>query len=485
MKETGNIMAVKKSTKDQNKVSDGDHPINDISHIRSKPLLSSIVTKFPPDLYFFCWLGYLKFEKIDIGLPFRDFTKNYVVFQAYNNLIKIRINNRRFDLLETVKKGYKVKQHNIEYTAITLSTAGRKIWRQAKEDGLWDLLQKIPNSYCLEFEPFIKYFHSYYFFSHSKYLKYLKKVEEMPQTTLEAEESQDIPRDDQDLTRGLQKLERMATRSSSSTLQRKTGGRKVLLDVPKFSRINILQTIYTIAESNGRYNYDKWVTIREFIQNNSNARLYIDSVKEQEKKSKKKVQLAKLYNTLYKQIKKLHSQQLLKLYFYYKKGKRYYAVNLTLKGIAYVETDNGISKLFPLLSKRIDLFVYKYTSHSEDLDRSKMQTIFSYALIKLFSLLLLGGQIFLSVIILSSWFQEQYNTPLQLLYTFFSWLESYIYVSSILSGLLIVIPIHFAVSIIVSKKMRLSYTLLKVCYYPIVIGSLCLSISTLVFLYGF
>ena len=82
-----------------------EHPIYDMSHVRSKQLLSSIVTKSPPDLYFFCWLGFLKLEKIDIGLPFFEFRKNHVVFQTYLNLTQIKINNIRYDLLEPVKKG--------------------------------------------------------------------------------------------------------------------------------------------------------------------------------------------------------------------------------------------------------------------------------------------------------------------------------------------------------------------------------------------
>ena len=40
MKETNNFMAVKKSTEEQNKVSEEDHPIHDISDIRNKPLLA-------------------------------------------------------------------------------------------------------------------------------------------------------------------------------------------------------------------------------------------------------------------------------------------------------------------------------------------------------------------------------------------------------------------------------------------------------------
>jgi len=149
MKEINNFMAVKKSTEELNEVSDKDHPVHDISDVRNKKLLSSIATKSLPDLYFFCWLGYLKLKKIDIGLPFQDFGKNYVVFQAYTNLTQIRISNKRYDLLETVKKGYKVKQHNIEYTKITLSTMGRKIWLQAEEDMKSFLFGILINSFML------------------------------------------------------------------------------------------------------------------------------------------------------------------------------------------------------------------------------------------------------------------------------------------------------------------------------------------------
>jgi hypothetical protein len=109
---------------DKSKDSEEEFPVYDMSHVRNKLLLSSIVTTSPPDLYFLGWLGYETLMKLDIGIYFEEFNRNYAVFQAYTNLTQIRVNKKRYDLLEPVRKGYQVKRHNIDASVITLSTMG-------------------------------------------------------------------------------------------------------------------------------------------------------------------------------------------------------------------------------------------------------------------------------------------------------------------------------------------------------------------------
>ena len=470
-------MTLEKSA--QEAISDS-YSFHDMSHVKNKQLLSSIVTKSPPDLYFFCWLGFLKLEKIDIGLPFFDFGKNHVVHQAYMNLTQIRINKKQYDLLEPLRKGYNVKHHDIEDTAINLSTQGRQVWYQAHKDGLWEVLCGISRSFCLEFETFSHFFRSHIFLSRTKYLTHLKTLEKEPEIPLSVE----YDGRDKNLIQGLQKLEKISAHSTSRTIQKSSKSREDRLEEPKFSLTGILQTIYSIAGVGDVFNYDKWITVRDIIQNNMTATLYIESA-ESFPKNRQRNYLRKINKALLKQIKNLYHRQLLEVKYYQKNEKTYYKVRLTLKGVAYTESHNGSTSLFPILSKKLEHFVYAHTSHFEELQRSRESNIGLYSLVKAFILLLLFLHVFLSVIILTFGFQKQYSTPILLLYEFFSWLEPHIYLSSILLGLMVTIPIHFVISIRIFRKKRFSYTFLKIGFLLVAISFIGSLISNLIFLYGF
>jgi hypothetical protein len=72
----------------------------DLSSVRNRKLFESITYNFPPDLYFFCWRGYLdvKEQGINIDLYFEEFKRKHVVFQALFNLSRIQLGNRTIDL---------------------------------------------------------------------------------------------------------------------------------------------------------------------------------------------------------------------------------------------------------------------------------------------------------------------------------------------------------------------------------------------------
>ena len=132
------------------------------------------------------------------------------------NLTQIRINKKQYDLLEPLRKGYNVKHHNIENSAINLSTQGRQVWYQAHKDGLWEIIRTIPKSFCLEFEPITHFFRSHIFLSRTKYNRHLKKVELTSEMSLENKNNMKDEKDD-DLSRGVQRLEQLEMRSSHRT----------------------------------------------------------------------------------------------------------------------------------------------------------------------------------------------------------------------------------------------------------------------------
>lgn len=140
----------------------------DLSSVRNRKLFESITYNFPPDLYFFCWRGYLGAEKreskADIGLYFGEFKRKHVVFQAMFNLSRIRLGNRTIDLFDPPESGKKARTHEILYQEFPLTTQGKAIWNMAEEDGLWKKLLRTPKAFLLSTSAFSEYFNRHYFF---------------------------------------------------------------------------------------------------------------------------------------------------------------------------------------------------------------------------------------------------------------------------------------------------------------------------------
>ena len=448
--------------------------VHDISHVKNKLLLSSIVTKSPPDLYFFCWLGFLKIEKRDIRLPFFEFSKNHVVFQAYMNLTQIRINKKQYNLLEPIRKGYKVKRHEIEASAITLSTIGRQIWLQAQKDGLWDVVQDVPRLSCLGFEDFTHYFHSHIFLSRTKFIRHNKELGSVS-LDLGPKEKGDT---DKRYSRGLQKLKELGNYSTLRSGLRRSLAEANPLESLQFDMFDILHDMYSFTTSQGVYDYRKEVSIETLVSNNPSARAYLVAVRKYTNKAKRKSLLKKLYKTFMVQIYKLAAHNFVEVYNATKGNG--YKVKLTHKGKVYTTTGAVLT-----VKEGLEQFIYNHTSRAVELHRSKRQDIKYYVLIKLGTFGLIIALVFLGVSILNFSYQAQYNTPLKLLYICFSWLNSYIYICSLLCSLLITLPIHFIVSIIVFRKKRVPLLVLRMSYYSIVAISISLGISNLVFLFGF
>ncbi len=159
-----------------------DDRIYKLDNLRNKEILKLITFNFAPDLYFFCWKGFLDFKKKDIGLLFKEYKRKHVIFQTCFNLSRIQLGNRTIDLLKPPDKGRRHRQHEIEYPIFTFTTKGRKVWYEALEDGFWDKLIEIPKEYLLNIRKFIEYFHTHYFFDReptfSLYHEMIKKFEE-------------------------------------------------------------------------------------------------------------------------------------------------------------------------------------------------------------------------------------------------------------------------------------------------------------------
>lgn len=136
----------------------------DLSSARNRKLFEGITYNFPPDLYFFCWKGYLDVKKQDKGLYFEEFKRKHVVFQTLFNLSRIKLGNRTVDLFYPPTPGKKARTHEILYQEFPLTPQGKAIWSMAEEDGLWKKLLQTPKGFLLTTSAFTEYFNRHYFF---------------------------------------------------------------------------------------------------------------------------------------------------------------------------------------------------------------------------------------------------------------------------------------------------------------------------------
>ncbi len=140
----------------------------DLSSVRNRKLFERITYNFPPDLYFFCWRGYLGDKEqdtdINIYLYFEEFKRKHVVFQALFNLSRIKLGNRSIDLFDPPTPGKKGRTHKILYQEFPLTPQGKAIWRMAEEDGMWEKLLLTPKAFLLNTGAFTEYFNRHYFF---------------------------------------------------------------------------------------------------------------------------------------------------------------------------------------------------------------------------------------------------------------------------------------------------------------------------------
>jgi len=140
----------------------------DLSSVRNRKLFERITYNFPPDLYFFCWRGYLDVKKqdidINITLYFEEYKRKHVVFQALFNLSRIELGNRTIDLFYPPTSGKKARTHEILYQEFPMTRQGKAIWSMAEEDGLWKKLLQTPKDFLLTTGAFTEYFNRHYFF---------------------------------------------------------------------------------------------------------------------------------------------------------------------------------------------------------------------------------------------------------------------------------------------------------------------------------
>jgi hypothetical protein len=238
-----------------------------------------------------------------------------------------------------------------------------------------------------------------------------------------------------------------------------------------------LKILYDYFNSPEGYNYNKQIFITEIIDRSPTAQDYLKRVNEYRNEDKKISLINKLKIGLLLHANWLLSQGFVKA-FLAANGEEF-SFKLTHKGRLYVESGEVVEP-----KKGIEKFIYHHTSRAEELHRSRAQSSIYYIMLKLGIMGWLLISVFLSAFILQDAFQGQYDTQLGLLFEWFSWLRPYIYASSFLYSLLIIFPIHFILSITISRKRRVSLKIIKIAYYSIVGASLVLGIATSIILYG-
>ncbi|MFW9773068.1 MAG: hypothetical protein ACFFEO_13015 [Candidatus Thorarchaeota archaeon] len=151
--------------------------IYDWSDITDKELFKTIIHNYAPNLYYFCWLGYLQLEQKSIWLPFEGYKRKSGSVQACLDLSNITIGKKIFTLLEP-PRDKAVHQHETNHFDVRISKEGVKVWKKAKEEGVWEDIQNFPKKWYTK-EKFISQCMSHIFFERTEYIRKLGEVSDL------------------------------------------------------------------------------------------------------------------------------------------------------------------------------------------------------------------------------------------------------------------------------------------------------------------
>ncbi len=443
----------------------------DISHIRNIALLKVIIKNHPVDLYFFWRIGAKDIEKKSINIQFPDWNRNHVKIQTHTNLTQIRIKNKTISLLKPLDRDYDPKKHDIEFKKFRLSRSGKKIWTQAREDGLWHVFSKIPKSNCLDFEKFEEHFRSHIFLFYTDYLEKIKELSSLStfremrvpkRRRKKYRNNYDpfyVPKEEKILIYPLQSSLQSTPKTSVKTLNRFN------IHSPKLLRK--LQD-HIMQHPEKRVSPPS-VTCKKFMSyyiSNSFLPHLTQS------------QNSKFTTVLFNRIKLLHRKGYIKISYIKARHKIVYYLRLTNKGIRY---SKGSQRILPKIKHAVTTYLRHLTSSGP---KTRRNTVLSFTLGKIGTLSLWMILILILIPIQEIWYQKEYYTPIYLLYTYFSKLKFFILLSASIYSFFLITPIHFIISIKLIRKKRWSYKIIIIYWGIIAVITSSILITNLIFLFG-
>ncbi|KKM18052.1 hypothetical protein LCGC14_1669600 [marine sediment metagenome] len=192
----------------------------------------------------------------------------------------------------------------------------------------------------------------------------------------------------------------------------------------------------------------------------------------------KQSQKDRFLSKLYTHIKLLDRKGCVKISSTKARGKITYYLSLTYEGVRY---SKGKLRIFRGIRQDITTFIENLTSSGP---KTKKNTILSFILGKIITLLLWMALLLILIPIQEKWYQGEYYTPILLLYSYFIWLKLFLILSSSFYALFLMIPVHFIISVWLVRKKRWSSKVIIIYWGLITILTSCIFITNLVFLFG-
>ncbi len=417
--------------------------IFDISQVWNIELFKKIIKNHRVDLYFLWRIGVKDIEKGKIDSSFPDWNRNHVKIQVHTNLTQIRLKNKTIYLLAPLDRDYEPKLHDIESKKFRLSKLGKKIWTEAREDGLWHIFSQIPISHRLDFSKFEAHFRSHTFPSHLKYMERIKDLSYSP------------PKEEKRTPKRRRKEERNQSNfyapREKNYLNHKTHQKKIT-----FSSTDVVNKLlkYITDKSGGRMGSS--VLYKTFLH------YYRDSLDlPRLGKARNKIFLTSLDKFMH----------ILELCGYV--DIKFIKIRDTI--IKHVSVASGSTQYSE------EFFQDSRKSKSE-LKRSYIN--FSFVFSKLITILLWIVLLFILVPVQEVWYQSQYYTPISLLYTYFSKLQLFIIISSAIYALFFVSLIHLILFVKLIRRERRVSKGITAYWKMIAIITSCIFIANLIFLFG-
>ncbi len=420
----------------------------DLSQIQNIEVIKKICERFSACLFFFCWIGFLKIEKVDIDLHFPQYGPNNVIHKALKKLINIKIGNQRINLLEPLSH-HKPKHHDIEGRKIQLTRQGREIWHQAKEDRLWDYLQSIPKSKFLKFQDFKDYFKKHFFFDHQEFLEAQERrlIPHLPE-----DKAIRSPRaEEQEENINYTQLIERKTWKAPTSAKRRRSSKRTELKMPELKDFDLLAALYYCSKDNPR----QWKTWDIVVKNSTKLKTHLSTINKilnmKERESKKR--------EYYRRILKISTTLELKKLVEKVKTDSKTQIRLTTSGRKIVEKEIGIS-IFKREPSLLFIFVFYFVL----LIFVPIETIKSIGL----------------------WFQIHYKTPLSLLYNYYTWLESFIVLSAFVYNICLIVSLHLLFLGVAQgvDNLRFPFKYYKLCFILLIsIGGILFAITLILIYY--
>ncbi|KKM17673.1 hypothetical protein LCGC14_1673410, partial [marine sediment metagenome] len=263
-----------------------------------------------------------------------------------------------------------------------------------------------PAAYCLKFEDFTQYFNSHIFFDRELYLQKIKEpsINEQSKNVKKPK----VPKRNQEILP--RELESEDISPPMFSLQ----------DIfPSLSVVDTLTTLKNISE-------EGWISIREFAESNRKVNRYLSKARGVSDEKEQKRRFMKASQEIYEHMVDLDFKGYIKISYYSKESEELYHVRLTSFGLDLLyqnlQTESSSMK----------------ESSSHIIPKIRSAFLYSFSIICLYFVVLIFFIVVVTQIytfLLDSVFLLRFGVPIHILKNFYSWLEPFIYISSLFYAL--------------------------------------------------